>query len=181
MVIATNEKCQECRRTLNADETAYLHRDRVLCPACWFILTGEALPAPVTTPPPIAGWLLLPLIVLSAAGNARIAFHELRRTGHNVSTPLEFAVVAFAIILVLLHIIVGWFFFKRKRKAPKLMVALYSIHILFSIFLVVALVFSLPPMNHNAMIGRLLIAIIFGVAWIAYFKMSRRVRVTFIR
>ena len=155
------------------------------------VLSAPPVRAPVGTDPLFGlwGWLLLPAIQLVAAPfvllrDLREGLELIRALDESAAVPagvrgLLVTAVALDAALLALCLVTGWYFFRMKRAAPKLYIALVA-----SGFLVVCIMVygaaalrGLEGSDLRLLFGRAVAT----AAWTAYFLLSTRVRNTFIR
>lgn len=153
---------------------------------------GEAIVRAEPPPPPaplkgIDGWLLFPavglvvrppvcvyeLVELSGALAALEAAHKPAGL-HRVTAFAGVLLVA----ILLLDLITAFFFFRRKRAAPRLFVALLGLELATTAFAYQTAASMAPALVPGPLylLGR---ATVVGV-WIVYFLVSKRVRNTFV-
>lgn len=133
----------------------------------------------------IRGWLILPAIgfvigpIIGAMGLFYCVgiYSEVAEAGFGGLFALELAVL---VALFCFQIYVAVLFFQKKKEAPKLIVYLYIINIVSS------LVFLMLELNADANIfaeeskKQLIRDAISAAIWIPYFRMSKRVKATFV-
>lgn len=147
----------------------------------------------------LGGWLVLPAIslvvrpfyVLAQLGQSADSYYgervwsALMTPGTTAYQPALAALVAFEAVgnvaLLMLSILTAVFFFRQKRQAPRLMIALLAYHPLLQILDWVACSFVELP-DRSGQDGTLALffqGLVVAAIWIPYFVQSRRVRATF--
>lgn len=154
---------------------------------------GMGLDAPLDEGPPpahpglrgIGGWLILPAIGFVLGGVLIVAglvislavFDEISDAGYGGLWAFEI-LVTLALLIFLVY--TGVQFFRKKKGAPRLVIALMIANLVSSLFL---LVFELGSGADDFAVesGRNLIGGVFSAAiWIPYFIVSKRVKATFV-
>jgi YD repeat-containing protein len=126
----------------------------------------------------IAGWLLLPAIAIVLAPlKAILDTSPYWTTAFSTSEPE--AAVAFAVgtVWVAVTLVVGGFFFRKHRWAPRLYIAWIVLNILLG---TLNLIDWTTGAIDNEATSRFIGQVFWSVVWISYFVSSRRVKLTFL-
>src|SRR5262249_21365731 len=142
-----------------------------------------AQPTPDAGPPPLGGGLILLAVglfyrIVAAPLLVYLLFSEL--VFERASTQLFVALLAWGVVAVLC----GWglyLFFRRDRRAPRILIALFAAQVFATL--------TLLPLNVNPKSGETSPASLLGfgevalwsLVWIAYLSRSQRVQDTFVR
>ena len=140
----------------------------------------------------IAGWLVLPAVVLAISPIQRIfriifniqtlmARERLHVFEHHPSFSdlLIYEVVvdvAFIAALICLNIL----FYKKKRLLPQCMIAFYAAQCFFALADFMAVTAIVPPKHPSGLLIALIEVFIVAAVWIVYFDRSIRVKRTFV-
>lgn len=158
--------------------------------------------APEVVPQAIGGWLILVLIGLTLTpvriGWALIhtyvpiftndAWHRLTTPGSARYHPLWGAVISIEVagnfLILLLALVTLWFFLKKSRYTPRMMVAMYVFGLVFVVidhFLAQQIPFiAARPLSSDTS-QEMFRTIVAAVIWVPYFLVSKRVHSTFVR
>jgi len=132
----------------------------------------------------LGGWLALPALGLFLTVVAAIlALYETASASGNrfdLSEPGDRFDIGVAAVWLAFVLFVAWSFFRRKRRAPTLVILWLGINVI--IAMVTAHVNPGPAkgVDINEFSG-LLKALLVAAIWIPYFLKSRRVRLTFVK
>jgi hypothetical protein len=150
------------------------------------LVRGGARRGPSSDGPPgpvgIGGLLILPAIGLlfgpcMTAFGIFMGFDAIDRRGvdfHLVNVLADDIVLTFCFLLFQVYVAVA--FFRRKRAAPKLMVALYLVNIAVNVTSQLMVTSVTEEDLDIAVVAR---PMLLAALWIPYFLMSRRVKATF--
>jgi len=136
-------------------------------------------------PEGIGGWLILPAIGLvlgSIIGVLALLysltlFSDVKAAGYGGIYALELFVLAG---IVALTIYVAIPFFRKRRDAPSKMILLLAVGVGGSLFLLVVELGASAEVFAEETAKQLLRDIVSAVIWIPYFRISKRVRATFV-
>jgi len=157
---------------------------------------GRAMSAPaldyetpnaVDGPVGIGGWLILPTIGLiftpiaqALAVLGAVALANLKTTPANLASGLNQLAVANAIYGVYI-LVAAFMFFAKKRMAPAMMIGAYLLAIGLTFFSQVVVTHATQAASDpNSSIVVFARPVLVALIWIPYFRMSKRVRNTFV-
>jgi len=132
----------------------------------------------------IKGWLLIPafkccinpITSFSAIIALLYQYTEIKLSGHSYIFLLELIV---AVIMFLFWAYSSILFFRKKRKAPNVLITLFIIWIITDLVLLsIEYIFGADQLFAEKT-KRIIPVIIDSLIWIFYFKFSKRVRATF--
>lgn len=132
----------------------------------------------------IRGWLIIPAMGLVGAviGSVGLLIIPLVMFFDHMPYPdsktlVAFVLLALAIGLALFVVYAASQFFKKKRNAPSVMVAMILMSTGASILICLL---AINTRDQNEMLVRLAMQIVAAAVWIPYFKTSKRVKATFV-
>ena len=161
---------------------------------CGYDFPSGQMQAPIPTgktaetPPHVdrlAGWLALPAVGLFLTVVAAIlGFHEAvsdspSRFNMAVAPASRFDIAVAAVWLTFV-LFVAWSFFRRKRRAPILVILLLGINVVITMVTAHASPSAARGVDLTEYSGLFRASLVAGI-WIPYFLKSRRVKLTFVR
>jgi hypothetical protein len=133
----------------------------------------------------IGGWLILPAIGLVLGPIIGVIglfaslgmYKDVARAGYGGVYALEL-IVLFGLLVFTIYAAIQ--FFGKKRKAPKIMIILYSVSLVASL-VILGIELSAGAEEFAVETGKQLVRDIVAAAiWIPYFNVSKRVKATFV-